>query len=71
MQQPYIQVNPAAKDNYKAGKDTANIMQLHNIGHTASTAKTYLATDKGNHKVTGTEKQESAVIHDFFGAFNY
>ena len=71
MQQPFIQVNTPGKDNYKAGKDTANIIQSHDIGHTVPPVKTYLATDKGNTKVTGTEKQESAVIHDFFGAFNY
>ncbi len=71
MLQPYTQVNSPGKDNYKAGKVTANIIQSHDIGHTVPSVKTYLATDKDSTKVTGTEKQESAVIHDFFGAFNY
>ena len=71
MQQPYIQVNPTAKDNYKAGQDTANIIQSHDIGHTVPSVKPYLAADKDNNKVTGTEKQEAVFIHDFFGALNY
>lgn len=71
MQQPFIQVNTPGKDNYKAGKDTANIIQSLDIGHTVPSVKTYLATDKVNNKVNGTEKQESVIILDFFGASNY
>lgn len=71
MQQPLIQLNSTGKDSYKAGKDTANIIQSDDIGHIALTVKPYLATDKANNNVTGTEKQESIIMYDFFGAFNY
>ena len=71
MLQPYIQVNAPDKDNYKAGKDTANIIQSHDIDHAVTTVKTYLATDNDYNKVTGKEKHEAVFIHDFFGALNY
>ena len=66
MKQPYLKVNPA---NHFT-KDLFKLRQALNCGNTVHSNKSCMAGEKGNNQNSVT-KNDSLILHDFFGALNY
>lgn len=66
MKQPYLKVNPAdhlTKDLFKS-------RQALNFGNEVHSNKSCTAGEKSNNQNRFT-KNDSLILHDFFGALNY
>lgn len=66
MQHPYLKLNPPSH----VTKDLFQLRQALNSGNAAHPEKSYIADKEGSHKSSNT-KNDSLILHDFFGALNY